>query len=256
MHLPLLVLPISALLLEGLLLWRLSKQRLWSAYPYLAVFVAYDFLSNLVLFPVNRFKPNWFVGIYWRIESISIFLRFLVAWEFFRALFARRSTLRAIAWKVLLAVELAVLPAILLLSWRQASSLQYLDLRWFPIVEQYFSLAQALALLAPAAVAWYYRITLSRNLRGLGLGFGIFLLVRTVDFASVQIFHIFFPFLRLLTPLTLIGMIAVWLWAFWDCPPAQERCRVDEAEDAAWRKDWQVSSFRRHDGPVRRGIRG
>lgn len=254
MHLPLLLLPSSALLLEGLLLWRLSRHRLAAAYPYLTVFVAYDFLSNLVLFPVNYYKLVWFAGVYWRLESISIFLRFLIAWEFFRAIFAQRSALRDVAWKVLVIVELGVLPAILLLSWRQTSSLQYLYLRRFAAVEQYFSLAQALVLLAAAAVALYYRLPLNRNLRGLGFGFGIYLLVRAVNFASVQIFHQFFSYLRLLTPFTLIGMIAVWLWAFWDRPAVQERLGAYEPQNTKRSKDWQVGPLGRDSVPLREGI--
>lgn len=254
MALPLLALPMSALVLEGLLLWRLSKHRLWQGYPYLTVFVVYDSLSNLVLFPVNRFKPDWFAGVYWRIESISIFLRFLIAWEFFRAIFVERSTLRDLAWRVLLTVEIAALPAMLILSWGQESSLQHHLLRSFSVVEQYFSLAQVAVLLVPAAVAWYYRIPLNRNLWGLGFGFGIYLLVRAVNFASIQVFHKFFPYLRLLAPLTLIGMLAVWLWAFWHCPAAWEQSDVYGASDAEGRKEYRVGPFRHTNGRLRQGM--
>jgi hypothetical protein len=239
MHPFLYLFPCLAILLEGLLLWRLSKHRLWICYPHLTVFVVFDFLSNIVLFPIYRYKPDWFAEVYWRIASISLFLRFLVNWEFFRGVFPRRSTLHDIGWKMLLTVELAAVPAFALVSWRQASSLPYLYLHSSPIVEQYFCLAQTAFLLTPAIVAWYYRIPLGRNLRGLCLGFGIYLLMRTVNFASLQAFRGFLTYWRLLTPTMFIAMIAVWLWAFWEFAPSPEPTSLGEAQNSQWKKEWQ-----------------
>jgi len=239
MHPLLYLLPSSAILLEGLLLWRLSRDQLWTRYIYLTVFVVFDFVCNIILFPIHRHKPDWFAEVYWRIASISLVLRFLVNWEFFRGVFPRRSTLHNIAWKMLLTVELGALPAIVLLSWSQASSVRYLYLYFSPVVEQYFCLAQAILLLTPATVAWYYRVPLGRNLRGLCLGFGIYLLVRSANFAGLQVFRGFVPYWRLLTPMTFIGMIAVWLWAFWEYAPLREEASLDEDQYSQWKAEWQ-----------------
>ena len=239
MSLFLYALPCSAVVLEGLLLWRLSRARVCTRYPHLTVFVVFDFLCNVILFPIHRYRPDWFAELYWRIASISLFLRFLVNWEFFRGVFPRRSTLHDIAWKMLLTVELGALPVIVVLSWTQASSAQYLYQYFSPVVEQYFCLAQAILLLTPATVAWYYRVLLGRNLRGLCFGFGVYLLVRSMSFASLQVFRGFVPYWRLLTPMTFIGMIAVWLWAFWEYAPSPERARLDEDQYYQWKAEWQ-----------------
>src|SRR5947208_8174480 len=121
MSLFLYALPCSAVVLEGLLLWRLSRDRVWTRYPHLTVFVVFDFLCNAILFPIHRYRPDWFAELYWRIASISLFLRFLVNWEFFRVVFAGRSTLHVIACKLLLTVVLCVLPALVVVRWMQAS---------------------------------------------------------------------------------------------------------------------------------------
>lgn len=228
MHPLLYLFPCSAILLEGLLLWRLSKQGLVSRYPHLTVFVLYRFLGDAALFPINHYKPDWFPVAYWRLEAIALSLQFLVNWEFFRGAFPRCSTLHDIAWKMLLTVELGALPAIVVLSWRQALSVHYLYLHFSPVVEQYLCLAQAILLLTPATVAWYYRVPLGRNLHGLCLGFGMYLLVRSVNVASLQVFRGFAPYWRLLTPTTFIGMIVVWLWAFWEYAPSPEQASLDE----------------------------
>jgi hypothetical protein len=239
MHPLLYVFPCSAILLESLLLWRLSKYGLASRYPYLTVFVLYKFLGDAILFPINHYKPDWFAVVYWRLEAITLALQFLVNWEFFRAVFPQRSTLHDIAWKMLLTVELGALPAILFLSWGQASSIHTLYLHLSPVLVQYFCLAQAILLLTPATVASYYRVPLGRNLRGLCLGFGIYLLVRSANFAGLQVFRGFFPYWRLLTPMTFIGMVAVWLWAFWKSAPSPERANVNEAQYSQWKTEWQ-----------------
>jgi hypothetical protein len=239
MRLSLYALPCTAVVLEGLLLWRLSKRKLWSRYPCLLLFVVYDFSCNLFLFPINRYKPEWFAGVYWRIESISLFFRLFVNLEFFRGVLGRRSTLYDISWKALLALELIVVPAILVLGWSQASSLHYEYLYLSPLIVQYFSLFQALLLLTPAAVAWYYRLPLGRNVRGLGLGFGMYLLVCTLNFASLQAVQGFFPYWQLLTPISFIAMIAVWLWAFWEYAPTPDPAPIEVEQSHQWRTEWQ-----------------
>jgi hypothetical protein len=239
MHALLYVFPYSAILLEGLLLWRLIRHGQCIRYPHVTLFVAFDLLSNIVLFLIDRSRPAWFADAYWRIASISLFLRFLVNWEFFRGVFPRRSTLHDIASRIVVTVVLSTLPAIGFLGWKQASSLPYVYLHFSPAVEQYVSLGQAVLLLAAAAIAWYYRIPLGKNLRGLSLGFGIFLLLRVVNFASLQVFRGFGSYWRVLTPMTFIGMVAIWLWAFWQFAPSPERWSMDEISHTQWKTEWQ-----------------
>lgn len=237
MSLALYTIPCVAVLLEGVLLWRLTRRELRFRYSCLTIFVAYRLLGDLILFPVNRFKPGWFAATYWRIETIALFMQLLLNWEFYRKLFGD-SNLRDLAWKVLLATELVLLPAVLALGWNQATSVRYPFLHLSPVVEQYFSLAQCLILLATAAVAWYYRLPLGRNLRGLGFGFGAYLLLRVVDFASLQAFRGFGGYWRALTPMTFVGMVGLWLWAFWHyAPPPRHEC-IDEAPYLQWKLEW------------------
>jgi len=230
--------PCSAILLEGLLLWRLARHGQCIRYPHVTAFVAFDLLSNIVLFLIDRSRPEWFADAYWRIASISLCLRFLVNWEFFRGIFPRRSTLYDIASRIVMTVVLFTLPAIVFLGWKQASSLPYLYLHFSPVVEQYVSLAQALLLLATAAVAWYYRIPLGKNLRGLGLGFGIYLLLRVVNFASLQLLRGFSSYWRVLTPMTFVGMVVLWFWAFWEYAPPPRRESADGIPCPQWKMEW------------------
>lgn len=233
------IVPCAAILLQGLLLVRLWRCGAASRYPHLAVFVLYRFLGDAILFPIYLYKTEWFAVSYWRLETITLTLQFLINWEFFRGVFPRRSALYAVAWKTLLVIEVITVPAIIALSWNQALSLQQLvRLQLSPLVEQYLCLAQAILLLAPVAAALYYRVPMGRNLRGLALGFGVFLLARSVNFASLQVFPGFALYWRWLTPATFIAMIAIWLWAFWNYSPRPQPGRsAEEASprEAGWR---------------------
>ena len=237
MQLPFYTLPGLGVALEGALLWRLKKLRL-GRYPYLGGFVFYDFVRCFILFTVTYFRWESYRLTYWSTEIVSLFLRFLVIWEVARSLFSRSPVVKRVAWRMLFAIELVLLPTILALGWSQASLVHYVYKIISPLFEQYLSLGQALLLLALAAVTRYYGIPFGRNLRGLTFGFGMYLSLCAINFASLQVFRGFFPYWQLLSPMTFIAMIAVWLWAFWEYSPSPERVSIDEAQCAQWNGAW------------------
>jgi hypothetical protein len=157
--------------------------------------------------------------VYWGAETVAIFLGFGVNWEFFRHVFPERSALHDLGRKALLFAGLVLVPIMILLARKQALSSQYTYTYISPVFVQYVNLLQALLLAAPAAVAWYYRVRLGRNLRGLGLGFGVYVSLHSINVANVQVFRGFFQWWRVLSPLTFLGMIVIWLWSFWEYSP-------------------------------------
>lgn len=225
MKLLLYMLPRLGVLLQGVLLWRLLRRGLRFKYPYFTLFVLFSFTRDLSLFPIVWYKPEWFAWAYWHTEIISLFLRFAVIWEFFRGVFPERSLLHEIAWKSLVTVEVVLLPTVLWLGSSQNFSLRGAHTYLSPLFEQYLSLAQALLLLAPVVVALYYHLPLGRNMRGLGLGFGMYLCICSIDVANVQIFPSFFAWWRLLSPATFFVTVLVWTWAFWKYAPSPAWCR-------------------------------
>jgi len=237
MHLPFYMLPGLGISLEGVLLWRLTKLRL-RRYPYLSGFVLYDFFRCFILFAITYLRWKWYTTTYWSTEVISLFLRFLVIWEVARSLFSRNSVLQRVAWKMLIAIEMVLLPVILVLGWSQASLVHYLYKIVSPIFEQYLSLGQALLLLTLAAIARYYGVPFGSNLRGLIFGLGTYLSLCAINFASLQVFRGFFPYWQLLSPMTFVAMIAVWLWAFWEYAPSPGLASMDETQGAQWKAEW------------------
>jgi hypothetical protein len=203
----------STILLEALLLWRLSIRKSAYRYPFLTAYILYVLFRDFGLLLIFHYTPSRLIGIFWQTETVSLFLRFLVNWEFIRNVFPRDSVLHGIAWKSLLAVEFVALPCVLWLISRQAiSSAHTHRLLSF---EQYLSLCQAVILLVPAVVAWYYRVAVGRHMRGICLGFGTYVSVSAINFASLDVFRSFFRYGRFLAPITFIAMIVIWLCTFW-----------------------------------------
>lgn len=207
-------------LLEAALVWRLLRKPLRYEYPYLGAYVSYSLIRDLALFPIVWYRPAWFGPVYWRAETVALFLGFGVDWEFFRHAFPRQSALHDLGRKALLFAGLALIPLMILLASKQALSLHRTYTYISPVFVQYVNLLQALLLAAPAAVASYYRVHLGRNLRGLGLGFGVYVSLHAINVANVEVFRGFFPWWRVLSPLTFLGMIAIWLRSFWEYSPA------------------------------------
>ncbi|MGH9717990.1 MAG: hypothetical protein ACRD4R_14865 [Candidatus Acidiferrales bacterium] len=206
--------------LEALLAWRLLKCRAIQRYPYFSAYIFWDATSNLVLLAAAGLHHERFGYLYWVAEVMSIFTGFLIIWEVARGLFPVGSALRRVAQSVLLGIGAFVLPAIWALGWSQANLIHFSYRYVPPVFVQYLCLAQAVLLLALAAVALYYGLPLGRNLRGLVLGFGFYLSLSAVNFASLQIVHGFLPYWQLLSPALYIALLIFWIWAFWEYSPS------------------------------------
>jgi hypothetical protein len=241
-QLPLYILPIASVSLEVLLIWRLWRCRLLGVYPYFGAFVIYDLGRSAVLFPLSLLWSNVYAWTYWTTEVISVFLRLFVVWEAIRTVFLPGSNLRRLAWKFLLAVGSLILPAIAALWWRQSLLVHFPNRFVPPIFEQYFSLIQAILLLIVAVLGRYYGISLGRNMRGLIFGFGLYLTLCALNFASFQFIRGFLPYWQFVSPVSYVGLIAFWLWSFWQRDPVSQALTPHDCIDF---EDWNQKSRRR-----------
>jgi hypothetical protein len=237
-------LPFACEILEGLLLWRLCRNRTFGRYPFLSAFICFDFVRTPLLLLVHHSWQGLFPAVYWTTDVPAQLLHFLILWDVARSLFRPNSTLRRIAWNTLLAAQAFLLPAIIFLCWSQASLVQFPSKSVPSVFEQYSSLAQAVLLLTIAGVARYYRISFGRNMRGLVFSLGPYLLLDSVSFASFQLFGDLRPFLELLPGAAFTAMIAVWLWAFWQFAPSPQVAMARQPDlfsKHQWNSIWQTT---------------
>lgn len=231
--------PATGVLVEGLLVWRLAKNGMFSRYPYLTAFVLYNLGCTLLLVGIIVLLPMWFASSDRAAELLSTFLRLLVIWEIMRNIFSPNSTARDFALKFLTWAGVIILPILVVLCRRQASLSRFRYTLIPPAFEQYFTLSQALVLSGIALIAGYYGIQMGRNIRGLTVGFGIYLLAYATNFLALQAVGSFLRYWQFLSPVFYIGLLLVWLWAFWDYAPNPDLKPVYSPNDREIRRQWE-----------------
>lgn len=236
--------------LEGLLLFRLFQRGLFKRYPFFSAFVLYDFLRTLVVAGLSHFWPRLYAPLYWYTEMLALAFLVAIIWEIERSIFVTRPGLTRVAKESLLAVGVLFVPAVIGLSWSQASVFRYPYEIVSPLFEQYLTVTLALLLLCIAGLARYYRVRLGKNMRGLIFGLGLYLSLYALNFAGLQFIQGFLRYWQILSPVAYIGLAAFWLWSFWEFAPAPEPPSqlVDSHSKEVWNELWTATT-----GAIRRG---
>ena len=173
----------STLAFEAILLGRAVRGRFLNQFPYFYSYLFYVFCSSVLLFPIYLLRLQLYASAYWFYFLITILVEFAIVVEIsdhtFRPYPAIRSLGRGIILLVLAAFGIAfIIPA---LFRSHAPGMGFLD---FSLRS---SLTKAFMILALLAVVRHYRVALSRNVRGLVLGFSIYLLMNVANFAEGRI---------------------------------------------------------------------
>ncbi len=222
------------LLLEVVVLWRGFRGRLWRYYPFFYTYLGCVFTRTLAILVFVRFSPWAYSVAYWVSESIVVFFRFLIVWEVFRETFFSTLAVRRVVGQVLTTLLLAL--TIVLFFASKSPGLFFADL------ERKSGFAQAALLIATLFLARYYAVPLGRNIWGMALGLGIYVSIAIVNFATLELVKSFFPYWRLIRPLSFIGMLGVWTWALWSYAPnprpATAALEVYERSLAHWSEAW------------------
>ena len=230
--------------LEALLVWRLFKHRTVFRYPYFSAYIICDALFNFLLLILAALQERWFAYAYWAAEVASLLTGFLIVWEVVRVLFPPDSSLRGLARSILLLTGAVALPAFAVLAWSQSNLIHFTYRYVPPVFEQYLSLAEAVLLLALAATALYYRLPLGRNQRGLVFGFGLYLSLCAVNFASLQIVPGFLTYWQFISPVLYIGLLSFCLWAFWNYSPVPGLAAIQRDQSQRkehWNQLWAAA---------------
>jgi hypothetical protein len=240
-------LPLLCELVEGFLLWRLVCQDAFTRYPYLGAYICYDLVRTPSLLAVAYVGLRGFPLVYGITNVPALLLQFCILWEVARSLFRPNSPLRRMAWKGFLVAQTLMVVAVIVVSWSQASLVRFPASSAAAGFEQYSSLSQAVLLFLVAAFARYYGISFGRNMRGLIFSLGPYLLLNSVSFATYQIFGALRRYLELLPATAYTGMIAVWLYSFWQYAPSPEQASLSPISKQQWNDLWETTlSLVRH----------
>jgi len=161
---------LGGLLIEGVILVRSVLGRSLAKYPFFFLYIASVFASSMALYVIAVARPPM-PGLYWPKQYVTLFLGCGVIFEISRYVFAQRVTLDRVAlWTMLVtfgAIFLSVaIQAFFLPHWNVTTNTADL--------ERDLRIAQAIALMTILFLSRYYGIAIGKNIKGMILGFGIY----------------------------------------------------------------------------------
>src|ERR1700730_1089941 len=161
---------LGGLLIEVVILVRSVLGRSLAKYPLFYLYIASVLAASMTLYVMAIVRPAVH-GLYWPKQYVTLFLGCGVIFEVSRHVFAQRVTLDRIArWTMLVtfgAIFLSVaMQAFVLPHWNVTTNTADL--------ERDLRIAQAIVLMTILFLSGYYGIGIGKNIKGMILGFGIY----------------------------------------------------------------------------------
>jgi hypothetical protein len=214
---------VLGILLEGLLLFRSWRARHFLKFPFFFSYVGFVLVQSAIRYCVNKFYPSQYANVYWCTEFVGVVAGCAVVLDFYRIALAEFLGVAKLARSALLLAFVATFLRVLLTSGQGT-------LGWSPI--QTILLARDARFVAIVAIfsllvlVLYYAIPLGRNLRGMILGYGLFLSISVINLSffgrfgeEVQSVASFIQ-----TSAYLLAL-SVWTISLWSYSPRQAAAR-------------------------------
>lgn len=204
----------SALLLRALQMGSLRR------YKFFYLYLTWVFVRDLSLFPIYRFRADYYASAYWYSQFFSVLLGCGIVWEVYKLTLSRYPGTARMARNVLAFVFIVSASRILANAWN--------DPNWLPAktafdAERDLRVVQITVLSGLIAVLAYYGVPTGRNLKGIMLGYTAFL-VTSISHLSLRtsLGHAFPQFWQYLQPAAYISVLVVWCGSLWHWAPVPE----------------------------------
>jgi hypothetical protein len=163
---------IAAIPLELLLIVRSLRGDYFKRYPIFYSYISFVFLQTVARFTVYHLEPDWYASVYWFTEFVAIIAGCSVVFEFCRLGLKRYPGVAKMARVGLIAAFLFTFSKVLFTAAQGSDG-------WTPaltfMLERDVRFVQIAATTILVAIVLLYRIPLSRNLKGIILGYGFYL---------------------------------------------------------------------------------
>lgn len=219
----------SGITIEAVVLARGLYSRLPKQYPAFYAYLLFVWLQSLLRFSIYYSRPLLYPKIYWTTEYLGVLAGCTVVFEIYRV------GLRAYAGTARLARNL--LAFVLILAFVKATIETGNNPLWWSTattldLELALRVVQALALLALVVLFLYYAIPFGRNLRGILLGYGLFLVENVVFFSfASKNWEAFRAFWAHIHPASYFVVLLVWAGHLWSYVPNPEPQRAVQLEE-------------------------
>jgi hypothetical protein len=202
-----------AIFLEALLLFRGFRAKLILRFPVFYSYIAFVFCEELLRFFVYRWRPEIYPQAYWITEFLGLMLGSVIVFEiYFFGLSAYAGAAR-MARNVLLFVFVLIFAKSLV-------SASYGAI-WWPAqttveLERNLRIVQACALVALLALLVLYAIPVGRALKGILLGYGLFVAVSVIQLTLTSYFgNVVQRLWFYVQPLSYLLVLGIWVKALW-----------------------------------------
>jgi hypothetical protein len=244
----------AAMFIEGMILFRAIYRKTAAKYPLFYAYLAVVLSVDLARYLVYTFDPSAWTMFYWWTQFGSVLVGFAVILEILRqALDPYRGAERFGRYLVLgvFAVVFAFV------AFRSATRSN-----WSPAVtsaefERDLRAVQVLVLMSILAVVFYYRIAIGRNVKGMILGYGLFIGTNVMNLALRSYvgsgYHPVWEFVKSYSYFASLVVWTVALWSYQPNPDTDSRPRVEsDYETLALRTRDMVAAMRSHLGRAAR----
>ena len=205
---------------EAFILARSIKGKLYEKYPSFYFYLSTVLLIDLLRFAAYTFRPNLHRLLYWYTEYLVAIVGYVVILEIYKHALKSSPGAARIARIFLL----GVLGTVILKVMGNALS----GPAWSPAatsaeLERNLRTVQLLLLFGIVALLAYYRIPISRNLKGItsGYGFYVFACVMCLAFGSLPDYALR-PAWRLVQPIAFLAALFIWGGTLWSYQPSPE----------------------------------
>jgi hypothetical protein len=207
----------GGIIVEFVLLLRGFQGKLFSRFPIFYSYILFVMVESLVTFGFFRWAPDQYALVYWICLFSALALGSLVVFEIYRvALRAYPGTSRMARNALFFVFALAIAKALVYQSTGTLSWLAHAPVE----LERNLRIVQAFGILAIVCVLLLYAIPCSANLKGILLGYGLF--VGSSVFQLSLLSHFGQSFRAIWTyaqPFSYLLFLFIWLRALWSPAP-------------------------------------
>ncbi|HEY6129242.1 MAG TPA: hypothetical protein VIW23_13775 [Candidatus Acidoferrum sp.] len=214
--------------LESLLLVRAVTSPWLRRYPFFFAYVSSVFLQEISLLVIYVFKFEYYASSYWYGEFTSVLLGCGVSWEIFRLVLGQYPGAGRMARNVLLFALIMVCTKGAVDAWNGSAPWPTTAVE----LERNLRAIQALLLFVLAVLTAYYAIPMGRNIKGIFVGYGLFIgtsvMTLTLSASLGATFQTAWLFLQPFCYAAVLGIWCTALWKYEDGRQLQSRAKIEE----------------------------
>ncbi len=167
-------------LLEGLILWRGVATGLFKRYTFFYFYLTYVLLQSWVRLLVLHGKPDWYSHVYWSTQILGGVFGYAVVWGICTRSLSPYAGAARMARSLLKVVFVLLASRVIVVTSGHGFSLPATAAEF----ERDIRVVQAIFVLVMILIYVYYRVPLNANLKGMLLGYGLYISASVMVLAS------------------------------------------------------------------------